>query len=683
MFIAHIALQGCLRSGPISYGITADTGGHIRYLLELVAESAKSETVERIDILTRGFDDGDLGDDYLQPNDIIDAKCRITRLLTENRSYLSKERLAEQADALFGAALAWYDGLDRKPDILHAHYADAGLLASRMKQARGVPYIFTGHSLGRVKAVVSGIDDDAMRQRIAIEEQAIADADLIIASSRDEAEKQYAEYRSYAPGKISVIPPGGDFARFANARSTPTIRKMLGRFLTDTNKPAILAIARPVTKKNLAALLHAYGQSEELQQSANLILIAGTRGRLSALEGECRDNMRELIELIDHYDLYGRVAYPKSHDEADIPGIYGYARETGGIFVNPALNEPFGLTLLEASAAGLPLVATDSGGPNDIIEACGNGLLVSPTDQEAIADGCRQLLGIPDFWRKCSDNGRQAVFRFDWAAHCRYYHMLAGRLVNQPIKVKARAPQILLASDIDNTLVGNEAALTGFRSWQERVSDILFGIATGRSFHSAMSILAQSGAPEPTFVIAAVGSEIYYRDANGVTFRPDLAWENLIGRNWQRQHIAELIATETDLRPQHDLEQRAFKLSYFTDADRDLVADLRTLLSSRGLNATVIRSHSTYLDILPARASKGAAVDHVRRHFGLPARAVIAAGDSGNDIEMLRTAAKPIIVANYSDGLAQRRDLRHAYVAKGSFAAGIVEGARHYLGRHK
>ena len=456
---------------------------------------------------------------------------------------------------------------------------------------------------------------------------------------------------------------------------------MLRRFLTDMDKPAILAIARPVTKKNLAALVHAYGQSKELQESANLVLIAGTRDHLSGLEDECRDNMHELIELIDQYDLYGRVAYPKYHQETDIPGIYGYARETQGIFVNPALNEPFGLTLLEASAAGLPLVATDSGGPNDIIEACHNGILVPPTDHDAIADGCRQLLGMNGFWQTCSENGRKAVFRFDWAAHCRHYHLLAKRLANPSASILPKPPQILLASDIDNTLVGNDAALTGFRSWQEGVSDILFGIATGRSFHSAMSILAQSGAPEPAFVIAAVGSEIFYRDGNGVTFSPDLAWANLIRRNWQRQRIADLIAAETDLRPQHDLEQRKFKLSYFTAGDRDLVADLRTLLSSRGLDATVIKSHSTYLDILPARASKGAAVDHVRRHYGLPAKAVIAAGDSGNDIEMLRTAAKPIIVGNYSDGLAQRRDLRHAYVAKGNFAAGIVEGARHYLER--
>ncbi len=60
-------------------------------------------------------------------------------------------------------------------------------------------------------------------------------------------------------------------------------------------------------------------------------------------------------------------------------------RAPAGVFVNPALTEPFGLTLLEAAATGLPLVATENGGPVDIIGNCGNGLLVDPLDRQAIA----------------------------------------------------------------------------------------------------------------------------------------------------------------------------------------------------------------------------------------------------------------------------------------------------------
>ena len=61
MFICHVALQGCLTLRDVPYGLTADTGGHIKYLLELAETSAKDPAVERIDLVTRGFVDPKLG----------------------------------------------------------------------------------------------------------------------------------------------------------------------------------------------------------------------------------------------------------------------------------------------------------------------------------------------------------------------------------------------------------------------------------------------------------------------------------------------------------------------------------------------------------------------------------------------------------------------------------------------
>lgn len=76
---------------------------------------------------------------------------------------------------------------------------------------------------------------------------------------------------------------------------------------------------------------------------------------------------------------HGKMAIPKKHDfEYEVPELFRIAAEKKGVFVNPALTEPFGLTLLEASATGLPIVATNDGGPQDIIHNCGNGILVDP-----------------------------------------------------------------------------------------------------------------------------------------------------------------------------------------------------------------------------------------------------------------------------------------------------------------
>ena len=91
-----------------------------------------------------------------------------------------------------------------------------------------------------------------------------------------------------------------------------------------------------------------------------------------------------------------RSAYPKHHDSTDVPELYKLAAQTRGLFVNPALTEPFGLTLLEAAATGLPLVATNDGGPQDIIGTCNNGLLVDALDSRAIGEAIRDALSDPE-----------------------------------------------------------------------------------------------------------------------------------------------------------------------------------------------------------------------------------------------------------------------------------------------
>ncbi|MEE4350126.1 MAG: HAD-IIB family hydrolase [Pacificimonas sp.] len=681
MYILHTALQGCLRGKNVEYGITADTGGHIRYLLELADCSASDEKIERVDIVTRGFVDEQLGAGYAQPVEVIDSKRRILRLLTDNEAYLPKEELWQDHEQLIERFLDLLEA-NGLPDLIHAHYADAAVLAAAAKARFGTPYIFTAHSLGRVKAEAQGHTPDLDR-RIAVEEAALAGADAVIASSRDEAEKQLAAYDAYRPGCTRIIAPGGDFERFRNAHCSSGVRRELRRFLNDPDKPALLAIARPVTKKNLAALVHAYGQSPALQEAANLVLVAGTRTRLDRLETECAGNLSELFALIDEYDLYGKVAYPKQHCDAEIPEYYAFARDTGGIFINPALNEPFGLTLLEAAAAGLPVVATDSGGPNDIVETCKNGILIAPQKPQQIADACCELLGVPSFWRECSENGARALEIYDWRSYCRQYHAMIDGLVSAQQPAAESGHRHLLVSDIDNTLVGDNAALQTFCRWQAGNKDVSFGIATGRTFHSALSILSQLKVEPPAFVIGAVGTEIYHREANGVTYRRDAAWSDWIAHDWDRDAVCRVIDQSALFTRQDDLEQLPFKISYFAQGVADAAAQVRALLADAGLSATVIRSHDRYLDILPVRASKGEAVEHVRKGLGIAKADVIAAGDSANDVEMLRTAARPIIVANYCDGLADRDDLSHAYVARASHAAGVLEGVDYHLRRSR
>ena len=676
MFVLHIALQGCLRGTDVAYGVTADTGGHIRYLLDLVQACAQDAVADQIVVATRLFH-SPVGSDYAVPEERVSDKVTIVRLPSASSDYLPKEALHGEVASFAEALIAWIVAQPRRPDVIHAHYADAARVAAQVEDRLGIHFVFTAHSLGRVKAAAMAghmAETTSLVHRIAAEETGLARAALIIASSRDEAEVQYASYAAYDPGRIRIVPPGSDLVRFAEARTCPRVDATIGRFLRAPDKPALLALARPVARKNLAALVTAYGENTELQSRANLILVAGTRDDLDTLDGGMAETMRDLLVLIDRYDLYGRVAYPKTHRPEDVPSLYAYARARGGIFVNPALNEPFGLTLLEASAAGLPLVATDSGGPNDIVETCGNGLLVDPRVPAEIAEACLRILKEPGLRDRFVAGGARAAAAYDWDRHAARYHALLRALRSG--EAPLRTPSQLLICDIDNTLVGCDAGLSAFRQWRSEQDGLAFGVATGRSFHSAMAILEQQATPRPQVMITSVGSEIYHLDANGVSYTADRPWREEVSRGWHRAALKALLATVRDLIPQGPLEQRTHKLSYFGDAA--MARRVRARLDAAGLPAFIIHSHGRYLDILPPAASKGTAVDRVRALYGLSERDVFVAGDSGNDVEMLRARRQAIIVANFSDDLANHAALSHSYVASATHARGVIEGVTHF-----
>ena len=186
---------------------------------------------------------------------------------------------------------------------------------------------------------------------------------------------------------------------------------MMSPFLVDPSKPPLLAISRAVRRKNVPSLVEAFGRSEKLKKNNNLILVLGCRDNISKLDSQQKEVFQQIFEIIDKYNLYGKVAYPKKHNPEQIPAIYRWAASRGGIFVNPALTEPFGLTLLEAASCGLPMVATNDGGPREIKLKCENGLLADVTDLNKLKNTLEKAISNKSQWKLWSRNGIEAVSR--------------------------------------------------------------------------------------------------------------------------------------------------------------------------------------------------------------------------------------------------------------------------------
>jgi len=201
----------------------------------------------------------------------------------------------------------------------------------------------------------------------------------------------------------------------------PPIWQDIARFLRNPAKPAILAMSRPDAKKNITTLVKAFGEHSVLRELANLVLIMGNRDNIASMAAGSQKVLTQVLQLIDTYDLYGSVAYPKHHGQSDISDIYLYATDTRGVFVNIALQEPFGLTVIEAAAHGVPTVATCNGGPVDIMDTLHHGVVVDPTDGDAVAKELIKILTSPATWDSMSSNGIGNIMAYSWPAHCKRY----------------------------------------------------------------------------------------------------------------------------------------------------------------------------------------------------------------------------------------------------------------------
>jgi sucrose-phosphate synthase len=525
-------------------------------------------------------------------------------------------------------------------------------------------------------------------RRIEAEETALDHAALVVASTSQEVKEQYAVYDHYQPRRMVVIPPGVDLSRFSPPRrfrvSQSPVFDRIRPFLTDWRKPIILALSRPDPRKNIAGLLKAYGENRELRELADLVIVAGSRTDLREMAKGPRDVLNELLHLVDCYNLYGYAAYPKALDPEEIPDLYRLACKSKGVFVNPALTEPFGLTLLEAAASGLPLVATSDGGPADIIRYCKNGLLVDPLDSEGMGQALLEAISDRERWRRWSRSGIRGVRRhFSWASHINKYMRATRAIIHQSEKGRFYVPKNrlitadrLLVSDIDNTLIGDAQALRELLQMLREIGGrVAFGIATGRNSDLTLEALKEWKVPTPQFLITSVGTSIRY----GPDLVRDRGWEKHLSFRWRPEAVREVMQQLPGLELQPAEGQGPHKISYSVDPERMLSVEkiVRTLRKSR-LQVNIIYSHQAYLDVLPVRASKGMALRYFATKWGIPLERCLVAGDSGNDEEMLTGNTLAVVVGNHDPELEKLRGDPWIYFANRNYAGAIIEAVEHY-----
>ncbi|MBK9160980.1 MAG: glycosyltransferase [Nitrosomonadales bacterium] len=697
LFIALISVHGLIRGNNLELGRDADTGGQTKYVVELARALGERADVEKVILLTRCVIDGQVSPDYAEPFEPLSEKAAIVRIECGEQKYLRKEMLWDSLENFADNALAYLKSLGRTPDVIHSHYADAGYVGSRLSHQLGVPLVHTGHSLGRSKRkqlLASGIKRAEIEstynisRRIEAEETTLGVAERIVTSTQQEIEQQYGLYNFYQPERMRVIPPGTDLEKFFPPKGdekNSAIAGELKRFLRQPNKPIILALSRPDPRKNIVALVEAYGESPELQDAANLVVVAGNRDDIKDMEDTSSGVLNEILLAIDKYDLYGKVAYPKHHKPDDVAVLYRLAAASRGVFVNPALTEPFGLTLIEAAACGLPIVATEDGGPIDIIGNCQNGYLINPLDKASISDALVRALSDGKTWRQLARNGVNGVRRhYSWQAHVEKYLAVIRPVVEKseplprphPVRRKELYRDRAIFTSLDLNLIGDRESLAAFlQTMQVHRKSIIFGIATGRRLDNALSVLRQHGIPQPDVLITGQGTEIHY--APNLT--KSAVWERHIKHQWNQQAVRDILAEIPGLELQPKPYQSQFMLSYYIDhAVADMQEIRQTLLRNEQAVNTVF-SFGQFLDVVPVRASKGLALRWCAEQLGFPLENTLVSGVTGADTDMLRGNTLGTVVDNrHLNELADLANIDKIYFSGKPHAAGILEAMDHY-----
>ncbi len=238
-----------------------------------------------------------------------------------------------------------------------------------------------------------------------------------------------------------------------------------------------------------------------------------------------------------------------------------------------------------------------------------------------------------------------------------------------------------LVSDVDGTLLdaGRPCADAARLGAALVAADAALVLCSGRGLELSLvaaRLLADAGLPRPSALVCAVGSEVYAWDGAG--YVRDEEWRRrLTASGFAAPAVRQALDALPGLTPQPEDAQGEHKVSYLVEGDAS-VAAAAGALAARGVPARLVYSAGRYLDVLPPPASKGGALLRLVERWSLAPGDVVAAGDSGNDRELLVTAADAgmvaVLVANHAPELADLRAHPGVLAASRPHCAGVIEG---------
>ncbi|MEG4033512.1 sucrose synthase [Microcoleus sp. S36b_A4] len=356
--------------------------------------------------------------------------------------------------------------LEGKPDLIVGNYSDGNLVAFLLSRKLKVTQCNIAHALEKSKYLLSNLYWQESEEKYHFSLQFTVDiiamnaANCIVSSTYQEivgqsdSVGQYESYKCFTmpdlyhvvngielfSPKFNVVPPGvnesvyfpytriedrvqGDRDRLNELLFTLEDPEQVFGKLDAPHKRPLFSMARLDRIKNMTGLAELFGKSQELQEKCNLILVAGKLRVEETEDYEEAEEIKKLYAIIDQYNLHGKIRWLGVRLSKSLSGeIYRVIADTQGIFVQPALFEAFGLTILEAMITGIPTFGTQFGGPREIIQDGVNGFYINPTNHQETAQKILAFLSKcehdPNYWYEISTRGIDRVYStYTWKIH--------------------------------------------------------------------------------------------------------------------------------------------------------------------------------------------------------------------------------------------------------------------------
>lgn len=443
-----------------------DFGGQLVYVKEIALAMAAQG--HRVDIFTRQIIDHKWPE-FAAPLDSYPGydRVRIVRIPCGPQYFLPKEALWPYLGSEWAPAIInFYQAEGSLPHFFTTHYGDGGLAGTVLKEKTGVPFTFTGHSLGAQKldklhptpTTLFEIDQRFhFKERILAERISMNHAARIVTSTRQEQVEQYShpaydgaiDPTGVDQNRFAIIPPGVNRRIFSpepgevDALVEARLEAVLARDIADERRylPLVLCSSRLDQKKNHLGLVRAFVQRPDLQETANLaIVVRGLENPLQGrkqLKGEERTILEKIARLLDEHKLWHTVTSFPLNNQAELAAAYRLAASRRSVFALTALYEPFGLAPLEAMSCGLPAVVTQNGGPSESLYDSQTqikyGVLVDPADPANIAQGLLEVLATAESWQYYHQAGIDRVIsRYTWDRSAEGYLSVIEQALTEP-----------------------------------------------------------------------------------------------------------------------------------------------------------------------------------------------------------------------------------------------------------